>query len=406
MKTSRILAIMLCLCMMEGILAACGKQSSEAQPAAQQAAAAPAVTEAPAQEQEAPAPAADAAAGTQVITDTMGREVTLTKDIQRIVAIPWPWTSFVFTVDGSADKIASMSATALDSYKNCMFEVLAPGLADVDTGFIDDGNSDGGSFGTVNVEELAKLNPDVVIIYKRDAELMLPTLEAAGIPTVVFDFGGLKEVQDGLLLLGEMLGEEQMAKAQTIVKWHEETAALLEERLASVPEEDRPSVLMLRDGNLRLYNSGFSNNMMKQAGGIVATVDENGEIVKGGDMNFEQLLMWDPDYILLGNFANHTPDEIYDNIMADQDWSQLTAVKNHHVYKIPMGIYRWDPPSTEAHLLLMWEAKMMHPELFADIDVYAMTAEFYQTIFGYTLTDADYDMIFHTELNAHSEPIQ
>ena len=71
-----------------------------------------------------------------------------------------------------------------------------------------------------------------------------------------------------------------------------------------------------------------------------------------------------------------------------------------------MGIYRWDPPSTEAHLLLLWEAKMMHPELFQDIDVYAKTAEFYQTIFGYTLTDADYDMIFHTELNANSEPIQ
>ena len=393
------IALFMLLVMMTGLLSGCGSQ-----------AAAPAETQAPAQQAAAAAAEAPAAAEetveTQVITDTMGREVTLKKDIERIIAIPWPWTSFVFAVDGSADKIVSMSATALDSYKNCMFEVLAPGLADSDTGFIDDGNSDGGSFGTVNIEELAKLNPDVVIIYKRDAELMLPTLEAAGIPTVVFDFGGLKEVQDGLLLLGEMLGEEQMQKAQTIVNWHQETAALLEERLANVPEEDRPTVLMLRDGNLRLYNSGFSNNMMKQAGGIVATVDENGEIVKGGDMNFEQLLRWDPDYILLGNFANHTPDEIYNNIMADQDWSQLTAVKNHHVYKIPMGIYRWDPPSTEAHLLLLWEAKMMHPELFQDIDVYAKTAEFYQTIFGYTLTDADYDMIFHTELNANSEPIQ
>ena len=81
------------------------------------------------------------------------------------------------------------------------------------------------------------------------------------------------------------------------------------------------------------------------------------------------MLRWDPDYILLGNFANHTPDQIYDNIMASQDWSSLKAVKNKHVYKIPMGLYRWDPPSTEAHLLLLWEAKLFHPELFKDIDL-------------------------------------
>ncbi|MBQ3891763.1 MAG: ABC transporter substrate-binding protein [Mailhella sp.] len=346
------------------------------------------------------------AAEKQVITDTMGRQVELNKDIKKIIAIPWPWASFIFAVDGSADRIASMSATSLASYKNCMFEVLAPGLDKVDTGYIDDKNRDGGSFGTLNIEEMARLAPDVVIIYKRDAKVMLPILEAAGVPTVVFDFGGLKEVQDGMTLLGQMLGEKQAKTAATIIAWHKEADKLLKERLAGLDDSQKPTVLMLRDGKLRLYLSGFSDNMMKQAGARLATLTDEGKVVSEANINFEQMLRWDPDYILLGNFANHTPDQIYDNIMASQDWSSLKAVRNKHVYKIPMGLYRWDPPNTEAHLLLYWEAKLFHPELFKDIDLEQKTREFYKTIFDHELTAEELDMIFHARLNARSEPVR
>ena len=343
---------------------------------------------------------------THIITDTMGRKVELKKDIRKLIAIPWPWASFIFAVDGSADRIASMSATSLASYKNCMFEVLAPGLDKVNTGYIDDKDRTGGSFGTLNIEEMARLAPDAVIIYKRDARIMLPILEAAGVPTVVFDFGGLKEVQDGLVLLGQMLGEKQAKTAATIIGWHHEADKLLRERLAGLDDSQKPSVLMLRDGKLRLYLSGFSDNMMKQAGARLATLSPDGKAITEANINFEQMLRWDPDYILLGNFANHTPDQIYDNIMASHDWSSLKAVKNKHVYKIPMGLYRWDPPSTEAHLLLLWEAKLFHPDLFRDIDLEQKTREFYKTIFGHDLTREELDMIYHAGLNAHSEPVK
>ena len=339
---------------------------------------------------------------TRTIVDTMGREVTVKKNVESIIAIPWPWTSFVFAVDGSADKIMSMSQTALDSYKNCMFQVLAPGLGNPDTGYMDDKNPDGGSFGTLNIEELAKINPDLVIIYKRDADKMLPILESAQIPTVVFDFGGLKEVQDGMMILGEILGEQQLKNAQTNAAWHHETDVLLQERLGSLTEDEKPSVLHLSSGDLRLNNSGFNNNMILQSGGVNAAIGEDGKLVSGADANFEQILRWDPDYIILGNFADHKPDEIYDNIMANQDWSQLKAVKNKHVYKIPMGLYRWDAPNTEAHLLLRWQAKLLHPELLADVKLEEKIQEFYKVLFDHTVTEEELDMIFHADLNARS----
>ncbi|MDO4770051.1 MAG: hypothetical protein Q4A11_06770 [Brachymonas sp.] len=113
-------------------------------------------------------PAAAKQGETRVITDTMGRKVTIQKDVGKIIAIPWPWSSFVFALDGKADRISTMSATALVSYKNSMFQRLAPGLANSKTDYINDQNKDGGVFGTLNAEEIAKINPSMVLIYERE----------------------------------------------------------------------------------------------------------------------------------------------------------------------------------------------------------------------------------------------
>jgi iron complex transport system substrate-binding protein len=70
-----------------------------------------------------------------------------------------------------------------------------------------------------------------------------------------------------------------------------------------------------------------------------------------------------------------------------------------------MGLYRWSPPSTEAHLLLTWEAKIFHPELMQDVSLTDMTKDFYATLFDYDLTDENLNMIYQTELNANSETV-
>lgn len=297
-----------------------------------------------------------------------------------------------------------MSATALSSYRNCMFQKLAPGLADSDTGFIEDGNREGGSFGTLNIEELAKIDPDLVIIYKRDVDAMLSSLETVGIPTIVVDYGDIDLLRQGLLVLGQAMGDEDSQRAQMIVDWINDGTSLVDQRIGDMSDSDRPSALLLRDGNLGLYNSTFSDNMIKEAGGRVLTNSVAGS-TSGSTIDFEQIQQWDPDYILLGNFADHKPEDIYTNTMAGMDWSHLKAVQNRHVYKMPMGLYRWDPPSTEAHLALFWEAKMFHPEMFSDIDLVGRTREFYQNLFNYSLTQDDLDMIFHADLNSNSESI-
>lgn len=81
------------------------------------------------------------------------------------------------------------------------------------------------------------------------------------------------------------------------------------------------------------------------------------------------------------------------------DWSQISAVKNHRVYKIPLGVYAWSPPNAERALLLKWAAKRNLPEKFKDIDMSELVTDFYKEFFQYDLSQAEIEKILHAEQN-------
>jgi len=343
---------------------------------------------------------------TRVIVDTVNRKVAIKKNVEKIIAIPWPWSSFIFAIDGKADRISTMSSTALASYRKSMFQKLAPGLEKANTNFMDDQNKDGGVFGTPNAEEIAKINPSFVLIYEREMNTLLPVLDAIKMPTVVIQYGGIQEMQVGLLLLGDILGEHAKKNAKTIVNWHAETDRFIKERLKDLPMRKRPKVLHLYNGNLRVAARKYDDIMVQTAGGINVATAEGVQLGENSQASFEQILAWDPDIILLGNFADHTPEDIYANKMDGKNWQQLKAVKNKRVYKIPMGIYRWDAPNTEAHLFLLWLAKLQHPEIFADVSLQQHTETFYKTLFNHTITPEEMALIYHADLNARSTEVK
>ncbi len=46
---------------------------------------------------------------------------------------------------------------------------------------------------------------------------------------------------------------------------------------------------------------------------------------------------WDPDIILYLELLPYQPDDLYNNTIDGDDWSNVTAVTNQQVYKIPAG---------------------------------------------------------------------
>jgi len=156
-------------------------------------------------------------------------------------------------------------------------------------------------------------------------------------------------------------------------------------------------VLYLRDEQLQV-GAGESVNriMIEAAGGVNVANEVRGSWTK---VNMEQVMAWNPEVIILSNFSEVLPGDLYKNKLKGQDWSNIDAVKNKRVYKAPMGIYRWDAPCVETPLMIKWIAKVINPETFASYDMRDDLKAFYKQFFNYKLSDAELDQILNSALN-------
>ena len=101
--------------------------------------------------------------GTHVVVDHGGNQVNVPNKIERIVVtdiFPVPAVLSVFF--NSADKIVGIAPTSMSAAKNSLLSQIYPEILNAKTDFMN-GN-------TINVEELMKLNPDVVFYSENNNE--------------------------------------------------------------------------------------------------------------------------------------------------------------------------------------------------------------------------------------------
>ena len=111
-------------------------------------------------------------------------------------------------------------------------------------------------------------------------------------------------------------------------------------------------------------------------------------------VNMEQIYAWNPELIFITNFNTAKPDDLYNNTIGSYDWSEIEAIKNKQVYKMPLGMYRSYTCGVDTPVTLLWLAKTAYPTLFEDIDITAETKAYYKEVFGITLTDEQANKIF------------
>ena len=278
---------------------------------------------------------------TKVVTDLTGTEVKMKENVERIAIVPIPWASIVYAVDSNDKKIVGIHPSAKKSYENSMFKVLAPDLANVNSTFVDNNFN-------INFEEIAKIKPDVVIIWDYQPEVA-KKLKELGIPSVSIKYGTLQDIQNGINLVGQIINKPEQAEA--LITYHKNSEAYFNQKNASALQ-NKPKVLYLQNKNLSVAgNESVNQLMISMTGGENAAKDTKGSWTK---VSMEEVMKWNPDIIILSNFDSITPDDIYQDKLEGQNWSNINAVKNHQVYKAPMGIYRWDAPNVETPLMMKW----------------------------------------------------
>ena len=112
----------------------------------------------------------------------------------------------------------------------------------------------------------------------------------------------------------------------------------------------------------------------------------------------EQILIWDPDIIVIGRAADAT---LYNTILSDPIWATVQAVVDGRVYLRPNNPFSWfDGPSGMNEIVgIYWMIQTLYPEQCADLDLKLKVQDFYSDFYHYELTNSDYNALMANTIN-------
>jgi len=383
-KLSGLIALMLVLTMSMMALASCGGGGTNDGGGSEEASEAVETSE---------------AADTITITDHADRQVEVPKDIQRIAVCDiYPLPSVLAVFFDSADKIVGMPEASMTAAQNGLLGQLYPEILNAETGYID--GSD------INMEELMKLEPDVVFYSASSPEIGDQLANAGLTPVAIsvnkWNYNCIETLNNWIALLSQMFPDSD--KAAIVEEKSKAMYDLVQERVKDIPDEERANAFFLfqySDTTLLTSGQQFFGQWWADAIGannVAKELSTDNSVA----VNMEQVYAWNPDLIFMTNFNTYYPDDLYNNTVEGYDWSAVKAVQDQRVYKMPLGMYRSYTPGVDCPVTLLWMAKTAYPELFEDIDVIAEAKDYYKEVFGIELTDEQAQSIFEPVQSAGS----
>lgn len=322
------------------------------------------------------APTDSAEPDTFVFTDSAGREVELPTTIDRIVPSGPLAQQFLLSIGG--DKMVALSRSLSDSSAHYL------------GGHYQELPEIGQFFGSedINMEQLAALEPQVVIDIgepKDNIGADMDTItEQTGIPAIFIE-AGLHNAGDAYRTLGSLLDKEELG--ERLGEYCDDVYTSVTETMAEIAEEDRLTFAYLlgETGLNALAKDTYHSTIMDMLGTNVVDIDNPSSRGAGDEINMEQLILWDPEYIF---FASGS---VYDDAATDPSFSTLSAIKEGKYFEVPGQPYNWlgAPPSVNRYMGLQWMAHILYPDVFTE-DIESITTEYYDLFYDYDLSSEEY----------------
>lgn len=318
--------------------------------------------------------------------DHRGKKITFEKPPERVVAIVRSAPIIYRAIDEKADNIVGQNKDSLTRYftKGIYAEML-PEMAKINASAAQDGF-------VPNVEAILAQKPDAVIQWTHEDKLIEP-LERVGLTVVGWQCCTEQDRLDYITLTGYMTGRND--RAQAILKAQSDTLKALGDKVSKLDKSALPTVLhidkvadqiqVIANGSQDLSLSGVTNPAADGSGEWWRTID------------FEQLLVWNPDIIIIPAYATDlAPEDFFKNPVL----ASLKAVKEKRVYKQP--VFARTPDAPEIFLTSEWLAAVAHGADYAP-DFKKQILDVYQLIYGAKLTDEQVKAILESGSNAPAD---
>ena len=169
-------------------------------------------------------------------------------------------------------------------------------------------------------------------------------------------------------------------KAEALLGFIQKQETHLETLLAGL---ETPSVYLAGNSSF-LTTAGsamYQSDMIRLAGG--KNVAQEITDTYWAQIDYEQLLVWDPEFIILPSSAKYTAADI----LEDPNLAGCRAIASGNVYQVPGDTEAWDSPIPGSVLGALWLANILHPEWMTDTDCAEIMDEYYETFYHFTYSE-------------------
>lgn len=295
------------------------------------------------------------------VTDQAGRTVTFEKAPEKIASSYYISTSLLLAL-GLKDKLVGIEAKA--NTRN-IYKLAAPSIVSL---------PNMGTAKEFNTEACVAAAPDVVFLpmkLKKAAD----TLEGLGIKAVVVNPEDATLLKECITLVGKITNTIGRSDAL-----NNSIDTFLADNKAKLAGESTPLVYLAGNSSV-LSTAGskmYQNTLLSNAGGKNAASELTDTY--WANVSYEQLLAWNPDYIIIAADATYSVDDV----LNDANLADCNAIKNKKVVKLPGDIEAWDSPVPASFLGSIYIASVLHPEKVTKDFYEECVTKFYESFYGFT----------------------
>ena len=327
--------------------------------------------------------------GSHVVTDMSGAKVRVPDKVTRIAEQFPAHTAMDVMLGVGKDLVAIPQNVSTIPF----LRIVDPGITKVPQLFPSDGN--------VNIEELLKANPDLVSSTGKGSTVK--QFASVNLPAVDMTFTTFPGLIQSVHLAGSVYGGVAKTRAAKYTTYLQSKINMIRSTIAKahLSPAQTPSVVHIASYPPLVVDGGDSivQQWIQTDGGTDAAGGLKGTHLS---VSMEQLLKWNPNVLIIetpggdqGLVAN-SAKSVLASLSKAAGWSDLKAVKDHQVYMDPQGLYPWDRFGPEEALQVQWAAKVLHPELFKNLNMRSVTRNFYKEFFNYNPTNTQLSDILQT----------
>lgn len=298
------------------------------------------------------------------ITDQAGREVVIEKEPETLVSGYYISSSLLIALELD-DKMVGIEAKA---DKRPIYKLAAKELIDLPSV---------GSAKEFDLEGCAALNPELVILPMKLKDTAA-TLEELGIKTILVN-------PENEELLVEMIdivstATNTVEKGEAIKNFINTNKDMLNAKLG---DAEKANVYLAGNSSVlsTAGNKMYQCKMIELAGGnnVAADIEDKYWV----DVDYEQILTWNPDYIIIAAEADYSVEDV----LNDETLSECNAVANGNVYKFPSDAEAWDSPVPSGILGSVWLANVLHPDVISIEERDSIIEEFYESFYEFKYSE-------------------